>query len=140
MNWTLSQDAKGESVVQILFAKQTCDPCPVRSRCTTACHTGRSMTLRYPHERHEMVQALHQWQKTHEFKALYRKRAGVEGTFSQTIRNCGLRQACYCGLQKTHLQNLASATATNILRFVNWLNEVPFAKTRISRFAALAPF
>jgi len=34
---------------------------------------------------------------------------------------------------------VASATATNILRFGCWLNEVPFAKTRTSRFAALAP-
>jgi transposase len=49
-----------------------------------------------------------------------------------------LRQARYWGLFKTHLQNLASAAATNILRFSNWLNEVPFAKTRTSRFAALA--
>lgn len=138
VSWNLSQDAKGESIVQILFAKQACDACPARSRCTTARHTGRSMTLRYPPERHELVQTLRQWQQTGEFKALYRKRAGVEGTFSQTIRNCGLRQARYYGLQKTHLQTLASAAATNILRFVNWLNGVPFAKTRTSRFAALA--
>ena len=86
-----------------------------------------------------MVQAMRQRQQTDEFKALYRKRAGVEGTFSQIVRNCGLRQARYCGLPKTHLQHLASAAATNILRLVNWLNEIPFAKTRTSRFAALAP-
>lgn len=75
-----------------------------------------------------MVQALRQWQQTDTFKTHYRKRAGVEGTFSQTILKHGLRQARYYGLQKTHLQNLASAAATNILRFVNWLNEVPFPK------------
>jgi DDE family transposase len=85
-----------------------------------------------------MVQAMRKRQQTAEFKALYRQPAGVVGTFSQIIRHCGLRQARYCGLPKTHLQNLASAAATNILRFVNWLNEVPFAKTRTSRFAALA--
>lgn len=139
VGWHLSQDAKGESIVQVLFAKSVCDPCPERSRCTTARKTGRSMTLRYPPERHEMVQATRQRQQTAEFKAVYQKRAGVEGTFSQMARNCGLRQARYCGLAKTHLQNLASATATNILRLVNWLNEIPFAKTRTSRFAALAP-
>lgn len=136
--WNLSQDAKGESIVQVVFAKPVCDPCPARSRCTTARKTGRSMTLRYPSERHEMVQAMRQRQQTAEFKTLYQKRAGVEGTFSQLIRNGGLRQARYCGLQKTHLQNLASAAATNILRLLNWLNEVPFANTRTSRFATLA--
>jgi transposase len=138
ITWNLGQDAKGESIVQVLFAKSTCDVCPARSRCTTARKTGRSMSLRYPRERHEMVQSRRQVQQTAEFKALYCRRAGVEGTFSQLIRNCGLRQARYAGLQKTHLQNLASAAATNILRLVNWLNDVPFARTRTSRFAALA--
>jgi len=138
-SWNFSQDAKGESVVQVLFAKQTCADCPARSRCTTARKTGRSMTLRYPPERHELLQVMRQRQQTAEFKAVYQRRAGIEGTFTQVIRNCGLRHARYWGLQKTHLQNVASATATNILRFVCWLNEVPFAKTRTSRFAALAP-
>jgi transposase len=134
--WNLGQDAKGESIVQVLFAKSTCDACSARARCTTARKTGRSMSLRYPPERHAMVQNRRQAQQTAAFKALYRRRAGVEGTFSRLIRNCGLRQARYVGLQKTHLQNLASAAATNILRLVNWLNDIPFAKTRTSRFAA----
>ena len=138
-SWNFSQDAKGESVVQVLFAKPTCAGCPVRSRCTTARKTGRSMTLRYPPERHELLQVMRQRQQTAEFKAIYRRRAGIEGTFTQVIRNCGLRQARYWGLQKTQLQNLASAAATNILRFVCWLNPVPFAQTRTSRFSALAP-
>jgi transposase len=137
-SWNLSQDAKGESVVQVLFAKQTCAGCAARSRCTTARKTGRSMTLRYPPERHELLQVMRQHQQTPEFKAIYQPRAGIEGTFTQVIRNCGLRHARYWGLQKTHLQNVASAAATNILRLVCWLNEVPFAKTRTSRFAALA--
>jgi transposase len=39
---------------------------------------------------------------------------------------------------KTHLQHIVTATATNIVRLVHWLDGVPFAKTRTSRFAALA--
>jgi transposase len=38
---------------------------------------------------------------------------------------------------KTHLQHLGIAAAMNLLRVVNWLNEVPRAKTPVSRFAAL---
>jgi transposase len=137
--WYLGQDAKGESVVQILFDKLTCQSCPVRSQCTTARTTGRSMTLRYPQERHEMLQTARVRQQTDAFKALYRTRSGIEGTFSQTTRNSGLRRARYIGLRKTQLQNIVTAIATNILRLSRWLDAVPFAKTRTSRFAALAP-
>lgn len=138
-DWNLARDAVGESVVQIVFAKETCSPCEHRHLCTKAKRNGRSMTLRYPPERHEMLQLARQRQQTDDFKAIYAKRSGVEGTFSQMIRNTGVRQTRYIGMAKTHLQNIACATATNILRLINWLNDVPFAKTRTSRFAALAP-
>jgi transposase len=73
-----------------------------------------------------------------EFKSVYHGRAGIEGTFSQTTRNTGLRRSRSIGLKKTHLQHILSAVATNILRFVQWRMGVPWAKTRTSRFAALA--
>ncbi len=136
--WYLGQDAKGESIVQILFAKQTCQVCPLRERCTDARTTGRSMTVRYPPERHEMLQTARLRQQTGAFKALYRRRSGVEGTFSQTTRNTGLRRARYIGVAKTHLQHILAAVATNILRLAQWQSSIPFAKTRTSRFAALA--
>ena len=135
--WSLAKDAFGETVVRVVFDKATCEECITRFRCTKARKNGRSLTLRYPQERHELLQTARIYQQTEEFKERYRRRAGVEGTFSQTTRNSGLRQARYIGMKKTHLQNLATAAATNILRVVNWLNEVPFAETRISRFAAL---
>jgi transposase len=136
--WYLAKDAQGEPIVQILFAAQTCQPCSERVRCTRAKTSGRSLTLRYPRERHETVQAARVRQQTEEFKATYRQRAGVEGTFAQSARNSGLRRTRYIGMAKTHLQNVAIAAATNILRVITWLNDVPFAKTKPSRFAALA--
>jgi transposase len=136
--WHLSKDAKGESVVQILFDKATCQACAVRSRCTRGQRSGRSLTLRYPAERHEMLQAARTRQATEAFRTAYRKRAGIEGTFSQALRIADLRHTRYIGIQKTHLQHLATAAATNILRVINWLNELPLAPTRTSRFAALA--
>lgn len=135
--WHLAEDAKGESVVQIQFAKESCQVCSRRALCTHAQASGRSLTLRYPAERHETLQAARGRQETDAFKVAYRKRAGVEGTFSQAIRNADLRRARYIGLQKTHLQHLVTATATNILRVIHWLNEIPLARTRTSRFAAL---
>jgi transposase len=68
----------------------------------------------------------------------YQRRAGIEGTISQGVRAFGLRRSRYRGLSKTQLQNIAVAAALNIDRIVNWLNKVPRAKTRVSRFAALA--
>jgi transposase len=136
--WHLAKDAQGEPIVQILFASQTCQPCSERVHCTRAKTSGRSLTLRCPRERHEMVQAARARQQTEEFKATYRQRAGVEGTFAQFARNSCLRRTRYLGMAKTHLQNVAIAAATNILRIINWLNDVPFAKTKPSRFAALA--
>lgn len=125
-------------MVQTLFDKATCQRCPEQARCTRAQASGRSLTLRYPAERHEMLQAARTRQQTVAFQAAYHKRAGIEGTFTQTIRNSGLRQTRYIGLRKTHLQHVVTAAATNILRMINWLNEIPLAPTRISRFAALA--
>jgi hypothetical protein len=40
------------------------------------------MTLRYPKERHEMLQTARLRQQTEAFKRLYGVRAGIEGTFS----------------------------------------------------------
>lgn len=136
--WSLNQDARGESVVQIFFPTQICQACPVQETCTNAQKTGRSMTLRFPQERHELLQAARVRQQTEEFKSVYHGRAGSEGTFSQTTRNTGLRRSRYIGLKKTHLQPILSAVATTILRFVQWRTGTPWAKPRTSRFAALA--
>ncbi len=43
------------------------------------------------------------------------------------------------GLDKTHLQHILIATALNLVRLNAWLSEVPFAKTRFSRFKQLQP-
>jgi len=138
VGWHPAKDAKGETVVQVVFAQAVCLTCPSRPKCTDARATGRSMTLRFPQERHELLLAARHRQQTEAFKALYRLRSGIEGTFSQTTRNAGLRHARYRGLPMTHLQHILTAVATNFLRLVEWLDGVPLAKTRASRFAALA--
>jgi transposase len=79
------------------------------------------------------------WYASAEGKRQYARRAGIEGTLSQGVRAFGLRRARYQGLEKTHLQHVATAAAINIDRTVAWLDERPRAATRTSRFAALAP-
>jgi transposase len=41
-------------------------------------------------------------------------------------------------MEKTHLQHVFPAVAINLMRLAAWLDEIPRAKTRPSRFAALA--
>ena len=45
--------------------------------------------------------------------------------------------ARHLGLAKTHLQHILIATGLNLVRLDAWLNDVPIAKTRISRFKKL---
>jgi DDE family transposase len=46
--WYLNQDAKGESIVQILFPKQICQACPVREKCTDATSDGTKYDPAFP--------------------------------------------------------------------------------------------
>ena len=70
---------------------------------------------------------------------LYNRRAGIEGTLSQGVRGFGMRRSRYINLAKTHLQHIFIATAMNLWRIVDWLNEVPLAKTRQAAFVRLMP-
>jgi transposase len=58
------------------------------------------------HAHYEALQAAREREATDEYKAEYRKRAGIEGTISQAVRTFGLRRARYIGRAKTHLQHV----------------------------------
>jgi transposase len=68
----------------------------------------------------------------------YHVRAGIDGTLSQGVRAFGMRRSRYIGLAKTGLQQVCTAAAMNASRVVHWLARTPRAKTRVTRFAALA--
>jgi transposase len=136
--WCETRTARDRTMVHVAFAPADCTPCPVRARCTRAKDLPRSLMLQERAE-HEAIQAARQRQRTEEFAVEYAGRAGVEGTLSQGIRAFGLRQARYRGLAKVHLQHVATAAAMNVARLTDWLDGIPRAATRRSRFAALAP-
>jgi transposase len=125
-------------LVKIKFAQKDCQSCLNRSKCVRS-ETGVARSLHLPGTGY--YQALEQSRQklaSEEGKQEYKKRAGIEGTLSQGVRRGSLRRSRYQGLQKTHLQEVATAAGINILRAVNFLNGKPLAKTRISRFAKLA--
>jgi transposase len=135
--WNDAATDHGEPVILARFSMQDCQACPSRLNCTRSEKAGRSVRFR-PQVEYETLRELRERNSTKEFKTKYRKRAGVEGTLSQGVRRCDLRHARYIGQAKTHLQNLAIATAINLVRLCNWLSGIPRAFTRTSPFLALA--
>jgi transposase len=139
VGWSETTSSRGRAVVHVTFAPAECLPCPARARCTRATTGGgaRALTLK-SREEHELLRVARSRQETDDFAALYAQRAGIEGAISQGVRAFGLRQARYRGLHKTHLQDIATATAMDLSRLHHWFEgDVP-TTTRRSRFARLA--
>jgi transposase len=135
-----SLTARKRTMIHIEFDPADCLPCPDRARCTRSTSGSRARCLTVQsQEEYEALQSGRARQQTPEFAHLYARRAGIEGTFSQGVRAFGLRQARYRGLRKTHLQQVATATALDLARLSDWFNGISTAATRRSRFARLAP-
>jgi transposase len=137
IRWCVTTTARARTMVHVDFAKEDCAVCPVREQCTRAKDLPRSLTLLSEAE-HQTLRVARERQQTEDFKVLYAQRAGIEGTIAQGVRAFELRQARYRGLARTHVQHIATAAAVNLIRLADWLNGVPRATTRTSRFAALA--
>lgn len=135
--WRDHINTEGKPYHLVYFPKATCRDCQARSLCTQNKQQPRRLQL-HPQPQHEALHAARQRLNTDEGWQLYAQRAGVEGTLSQGVRAFGLRRTRYCGLAKTHLQQVAIAAAMNLDRIVAWLTGMPRAATRTSRLAALA--
>jgi transposase len=124
----------GHQRLIVRFHKADCDPCPVRALCTRAKSEPRNVST---HIEHEPIKLLRQEQETEAWQTLYQQRAGIEGTISQTLRVTGLRKARYSGMSKSHLQNLLSAAAVNLIRVDGWLSGVERISERLTPFQKL---
>ena len=136
--WTPTEDAGHNAVIHLEFSIKDCSRCPVRPLCTHSTSKPRGLTLR-PQPIHEALQAARLAQTTPEFKAVYAKRSGIEGTLSEGTRTHHLRRSRYVGLAKTHVQHILTALAINWIRVGQRLAGAKQATTRVSAFAALAP-
>lgn len=126
------------SAVLIKFNVKDCRDCLSRTKCVRN-KMGHARRLHPPPRAlYEAQAAVRKMLSTDEGRREYQNRAGIEGTLSQGVRRGSLRRSRYCGLQKTHLQEIAVATGINLLRTINFLNDQSIAKTRTSRFAKLA--
>jgi transposase len=138
VKWTERTDQHGHPKVAIRFGLHDCRDCPCRALCTRSATAPRILAVRHQAE-FEVLQQARLQQQTKEFRDLYAKRSGIEGTHSQGVRSLGLRRTRYFGLAKTSLQHFGTAAAMNLIRLDAFLAGKKTAKTRTSRFAALAP-
>jgi transposase len=128
---------KDKHIIKIKFSGLDCRACPKVSLCTKTKGQRRTLSIQ-PQAEYEVLRERRKAEGELDFKQIYNQRAGVEGTISQGVRGFGLRRSRYAGLAKTELQHAITAAAINLVRVMAWLDEVPLAKTRTSRFAALA--
>ena len=134
-SWKPRANRLGHPCITVYVRQEDCSACPSKMLCTK----GKARGLQFhPRERHQALQAAREFLETDSGRVAYSRRAGIEGTLSQGIRSFGLRKSRYRGLAKTSLQHVATAAAVNLSRAFDWLEEVPRAKTRTSRLAALA--
>ena len=136
--WTPQVDEHHHASISVKFRRKDCNVCLARSRCTRAKTMPRHLHF-HPREQYEALESARARWTSEEGQDLYKCRAGIEGTLSQGVRAFGLRHSRYRGRHKTHLQHVAIAAAINVDRLVAWFDGRPLAKTRTSRFAALAP-
>ena len=137
VTWRAGLDEVGAPRIQAVFSRTDCGACAARELCTPAKAARRSVYF-HPRPEYEALNAARARMRDPAWKRRYRVRAGIEGTLSQGVRAFGMRRSRYIGLAKTGLQQACTATAMNALRAVRWLAGVPRAKTRVTRFAALA--
>lgn len=134
-----STTKKNDDYITAVFSSKDCGSCPTKHLCIKG-ETVTRRTVNFPSkEKYEAKQALLSRLETDDGKALYDRRAGVEGTVSQGVRGTGLRKSRYRGLDKTHLQQVAGAAAMNIFRLAEWLDEGELARTRKSNFQRIEP-
>jgi transposase len=123
--------------IEVVFPKETCAGCPVRSDCTRSATTGRVLHV-HSQAAHEALQARRHEQDTPAFRLQYQTRAGIEATLSQAVRGMGMRRARYDGLHKTHLEHVLTAVAINLVRIDAFFTQCSRGKTRRSHFTRLA--
>jgi transposase len=137
VSWRTIRVADGSPRIQALFSRSDCKACPARAMCTPM-SSGRRTVNVHLREEYEALNAARARMTDPAWLERHHRRAGVEGTLSQGVRAFGMRRSRYIGLAKTGLQQACTAAAMNVSRVVHWLDGRPRAKTRVTRFAALA--
>lgn len=136
-SWRSGRNSDENPRIYAQFSRSDCRVCVARPLCAPPTSTRRVVNF-HPREDYEALNVARARMTDPTWQERYRRRAGVEGTLSQGVRALGMRRSRYIGLAKTGLQQVCTAVAINASRVVRWLDGWPRAKTRVTRFAALA--
>jgi transposase len=134
-DWGHIPDRHGQPSLRVRFPLRLCRSCPLHAHCTPV--AAKVLILRPDEASYHALNLARIRQETPEFRKLYAKRAGREGTVAQAVRTCDMRQARYIGSHKLRLQACFTATALNVFQPVQWLTGERPASTPVSRFARL---
>jgi hypothetical protein len=102
------------------FTKGQCQPCPVRTRCTTSRESARNVGFP-PRELLDLQVRARADQQSPDWQARYAVRSGMEGTVNEFAHGHGIRRCRYRGQPKAHLQHVLTAIAVNIERLCGLL-------------------
>jgi transposase len=127
---------RGTDAIVIRFSGEVCQPCPVRTACTSATKRGRQLTIR-TQKIQQALDAARAEQNTTAWQDKYKLRAGVEGTIRQAVAATDIRRARYRGLAKVHLDHVFCAVALNLIRLDAWWNGHPLDRTRVTHLSRL---
>ena len=94
------------------YERETCEACPLFSRCVHSKTKGRSICTHY-HE--ALLQDARARQQTDEFRQIYVLRAAIEREIAALVQH-GLRQGRYVGLAKNRLQAQWTGAGINLRR------------------------
>jgi len=117
--WSLYQRSgrKGRSLVAIAWDKQACSQCPLRQQCLPPGQLQRILRLS-PY--YTLLSTRRAEQKTPAFRERYRRRSGIEATFSHLVNVHRARRTPYCGSAKTLCYYAALAVGVNLRRVALW--------------------
>jgi len=104
----------------VIFDLETCATCPCLNDCPVK-PGKKGYYLRYDDKTLRLAQR-RACEKTPEFREVYRFRAGIEGTMSQTDRKTGLKHLRVRGLAAVSFCSTLKAVGMNILRAVAFKN------------------
>lgn len=93
-----------------MFSRKDCNECALRSKCTTARITARSVTIT---EHTKELQQHRRYQRTKAFAKTYRRRVVVEHRIAR-LAQLGVRQARYFGRARVALQVSLAAAVGNL--------------------------
>ena len=135
-SWQVAKRGKQAGSITVLFARQTCEHCPVRGQCTRSLTHGRKLTLP-PRERAELLAQNRAQASDPAYQRHYGLRSGVEACISQSVRRLQSRQARSRGEPAVHLQQVLCAVALNFIRLDAWWQRRKRGKLRRGSFGRL---